>query len=542
MASAVPSAQAASTLFDAYVMVDWSASNAPKRGADSIWVGVLERDRNASGEPQLSNPPTRHQAFLVLVSLLQDFRVRGRSVLVGFDFAFGYPAGFARHLDSQRPCWRGVWEALSARVHDDEDNANNRFQVAANLNEMVSGAEFPFWGCPLSARCAHLGARRSDAFAAYGFAEYRLTDRWRPGPQPVWKLAYPGSVGSQTLLGIPHLQALRHHPGLADAVRIWPFETGAVALHRDPAGPPRMILAEVWPSLIGAPPVTCVVKDAGQVAVIARYFASLDGAGCLSSLFACPQSLTPEQRRAVENEEGWILGIECGSERRASLVARTLPEPEVAPVIASRAYLCDPAEIYRRSFAAIRAEVDLSGLAAEIEPLAVRLIHAAGDSAIVAGLAYSPGAVAAGRAALQRGRPVLVDSAMVAAGIITERLPAANPVICTLRHEGIAEAAAAAKTTRSAAAVDLWRAHLADAVVAIGNAPTALFRLLDLIDGGAPKPALILGFPVGFVGAAQSKEELISHAGGVPYITVRGRRGGSAMAAAAVNALAGGLP
>ena len=148
-------------------------------------------------------------------------------------------------------------------------------------------------------------------------------------------------------------------------------------------------------------------------------------------------------------------------------------------------------------------------------------------------------AAAVGWRALSAGAPVLVDAKMVASGVIRDRLPAANPVVCTLNEPGVAEAARARHTTRSAAAVDLWRARLEGAVVAIGNAPTALFRLLELIDEGAGRPALILGFPVGFVGAAESKEALIQHPAGVPYVTLRGRRGGSASAAAAVNALAG---
>jgi precorrin-8X/cobalt-precorrin-8 methylmutase len=202
-------------------------------------------------------------------------------------------------------------------------------------------------------------------------------------------------------------------------------------------------------------------------------------------------------------------------------------------------YIRDPDEIYRRSFAIIRAEADLRALPADLEPIAVRLIHAAGDPGIVGDLAWSDGAGAAGRQALASGAPILVDTEMVAAGIIRNRLPAGNAVICTLAEPGVAAAARAAGTTRSAAAVDCWRDRFAGAVVAIGNAPTALFRLLELLGQGAPRPALILGFPVGFVGATESKEALIAHRAGVPFVTLRGRRGGSAFAAAAVNALAG---
>ena len=202
-------------------------------------------------------------------------------------------------------------------------------------------------------------------------------------------------------------------------------------------------------------------------------------------------------------------------------------------------YLSDPAEIYRRSFASIRAEADLSGLPGDLEAVAVRLIHACGMVDLLDDLAHGGPLAEAGRAALAAGAPVLCDSQMVAHGVIRDRLPASNEVLCTLNDPEVAGIARRVGTTRSAAAVDLWRARLDGAVVAIGNAPTALFRLQELLEGGAPKPAAILGFPVGFVGAAESKESLMENSHGVPFLTVRGRRGGSALAAAAVNALAG---
>ena len=200
-------------------------------------------------------------------------------------------------------------------------------------------------------------------------------------------------------------------------------------------------------------------------------------------------------------------------------------------------YLRDPAEIYRRSFAAIREECDLSRLPPDLGAVALRLVHACGMPDIVADLAASPGAAAAGRAALEVGAAVVCDAHMVAHGIQRRRLPRGNAVICTLDDPTARSRAASERTTRSAAAVAAWRPYLAGAIVAIGNAPTALFRLLEELDAGAPRPALILGFPVGFIGAAESKAALASDPRGVPFITVHGRRGGSALAAAAVNAL-----
>jgi precorrin-8X/cobalt-precorrin-8 methylmutase len=361
-----------------------------------------------------------------------------------------------------------------------------------------------------------------------GLAELRLCDRAAGGAHPVWKLAYPGCVGSQTLMGIAHLHALRRHPWLNDAVRVWPFETGLRPLHRPEGDGWRVLLAEIYPSIFDHAAVAHAVKDARQVQAVVEQLGRLDDDGRLTPLFAGPASLTAEQRHLVETEEAWILGIANA--------------PKAPGIIAARQayhYLRAPDEIYRRSFATIRAEADLSAVPADLEPLIVRLIHAAGDPSIVSDLAWTAGAAEAGRLALRAGAGILVDVEMVASGIMRDRLPAANSVLCTLREAGVAEAARAAGTTRSAAAVDRWRDRLEGAVVAIGNAPTALFRLLELLDAGAPRPALILGFPVGFVGAAESKEALIGHPVGIPYVTLRGRRGGSAYAAAAVNALAG---
>ncbi|PRG53729.1 precorrin-8X methylmutase [Burkholderia gladioli] len=201
-------------------------------------------------------------------------------------------------------------------------------------------------------------------------------------------------------------------------------------------------------------------------------------------------------------------------------------------------YLRDGQEIYRQSFATIRSEADLSAIPADLEKLAVRVIHACGMVDIVADLRFSAAAGQAGRDALAAGAPILCDARMVAEGITRARLPAANPVRCTLGEAEVPALAAQLGNTRSAAALELWRPWLAGSVVVIGNAPTALFHLLDMLDAGAPKPALILGFPVGFIGAAESKAALAADSRGVPYVVVNGRRGGSAMAAAAVNALA----
>ena len=201
-------------------------------------------------------------------------------------------------------------------------------------------------------------------------------------------------------------------------------------------------------------------------------------------------------------------------------------------------YEKDPAAIYRASFATIRAEADLGDASPVLARMLVRMIHACGMTDLPRDVASSPEAGERGREALRSGAPIFTDSAMLAAGVTRARLPRDNEVICTLRDPGVAELAKRLGTTRSAAAVERWRDRLDGAVVAIGNAPTALFHLLEMVAAGAPRPALVLGFPVGFVGAAESKAALAANALDLPYVTMHGRRGGSAIAAAAVNALA----
>ena len=204
-------------------------------------------------------------------------------------------------------------------------------------------------------------------------------------------------------------------------------------------------------------------------------------------------------------------------------------------------YQRDPHEIYRQSFAIVRAEARLDHLPEELHDIAIRLVHSCGMTDVPNRLAWSDDVVAAARAALAAGAPILCDSEMVASGIVRARLPADNPVICTLNDPATAELASSIANTRSAAAVELWGDHIEGAVIAIGNAPTALFHLLEMLDADWPRPAAILGFPVGFIGAAESKAELADNPRGTPFLTLRGRRGGSAMASAVVNALAAGL-
>ena len=506
-------------MFDAYVMVDWSAASVPRTGRDSIWICWHDRQ----GE-RLVNPATRHQAKTLLADWLAQATARRERVLVGFDFPFGYPAGFAARLGLTGIPWQAIWDEIAGLIHDTEDNRSNRFFVGAELNRRISGGRFPFWGCPAGFSSEFLGPKHHRRHPHESLAEKRLVDCWMRGAQPCWKLAYAGSVGSQALTGIPVVRALRHNSAWAARARIWPFETG-LSLPEDA----QIVFAEVWPSWWTAQRELGPPNDKAQVRTVTALFAARDRAGELASWFAPPVRAAELQH--IIAEEAWTLGVT--EPRRPRAAAAALRETE-----ARLPYIRDPAEISRRSFALVRAEADLGRFPRALHPMALRLAHAAGDSTILDDLAWSRGAVAAGRRALAAGAPVVVDATMVAAGISGERLAAGNLILCTLHDPRTAEIAAELGTTRSAAAVELWRPHLAGAIVAIGNAPTALYHLLEIIAGGAPKPALVLGFPVGFVGAGEAKAALASFGRGVAYITLKGRRGGSALAAAAINALA----
>ncbi|MEV5806852.1 precorrin-8X methylmutase [Streptomyces parvulus] len=219
-------------------------------------------------------------------------------------------------------------------------------------------------------------------------------------------------------------------------------------------------------------------------------------------------------------------------------MSRTTTESSGKSTVTTHAYEKDGAAIYRQSFATIRAEADLTGLPADVSRVAVRMIHACGMVDLVRDIGHTPDVVARAREALLAGAPILCDVQMVASGVTRKRLPADNEVLCTLSDPAVPALAAELGTTRSAAALELWRDRLEGAVVAVGNAPTALFRLLEMIEEGAPRPAAVIGVPVGFIGAAESKDALAAHPSGLDHLVVRGRRGGSAIAAAALNAIA----
>lgn len=292
------------TLFDGYLIVDWSASSVPRQGKDSIWWCHLQWDEGTLIAND-DNPATRQLAIKQIRDILYSYASSEKRLLVGFDFAYAYPRGFASELaTSANACWQSVWQHLSRLIEDDNNNQNNRFIVAAGLNKALTGKASPFWGCPKGQRSQHLSMYkpRQDRFP-----EYRIVEQGT-GAHSVWKLAYPGAVGSQVLTGLPYLYELRNDPGLQAFSRVWPFETGLRELKLCDLSEWRIIHAEVYPSLVTIAPKANEIKDQLQVYALAQYFAEFDYRGKLGPLFAGMHPINDTERDIVEQEEGWILG------------------------------------------------------------------------------------------------------------------------------------------------------------------------------------------------------------------------------------------
>ena len=291
-------------LFDTHIVVDWSARSKPSPAnpsKDAIWWAVAH-----GGVVTTRYVRTRREAIDDLLHLFEAETSAGRRVLAGFDFPFGYPAGVAAHL-TRRASALALWEWLALRVHDGKNNANNRYSVAAEINNAYPGVG-PFWGRHPNWSCLCVPLRASERTCRHSHpAEKRVADEYAPGAKSVWQLFYNGSVGSQVLLGLSALNRLRRNPALSGSVAVWPFDSGLGA----PDAP--LVLAEVYPSLlkdaVDEHRGEDEVLDSAQVRVNARAFASLDAKGELRSLFNGAPSLTAEQRELVEREEGWILGL-----------------------------------------------------------------------------------------------------------------------------------------------------------------------------------------------------------------------------------------
>ena len=294
-------------LFNAYVMVDWSAASKPTTGADSVWIGVLKRDVRFRFAFESHNPPTRKAAETLLGQILDD-RARHRDrVLLGFDFALGFPRGLAAglKLKGDQP-WRAVWNDLDRLVADKADNTNNRFGVASEINRRLTGGPFPFWGCPKKDTLTTLQPTRGRNHGPEDLPEMRHADLAAKGAKPIWQMFYNGSVGGQAILGMPVVRRLKLAYG--EAMRIWPFETGFKALDEAALAGVDIVVTEVYPSLYKAQPAPGEVKDQAQVRVTAEQFARADEAGRLGAMFGPSKTAPADLVLDAEREEGWVLG------------------------------------------------------------------------------------------------------------------------------------------------------------------------------------------------------------------------------------------
>jgi len=293
-------------LFSAYVIVDWSAASKPTTGADSIWIGVLKRDVRFRMAFESFNPPTRAEAETRLTAILDDLKKRSERALVGFDFPLGFPRGFAEALKLKGEPWRAAWDELGKRVVDKPTNVNNRFNVAAQLNRLLTDGPFPFWGAPAKDVQTTLSATKSRPHGPDDLPEFRHAELLAKGAASIWKTYYNGSVGGQAIMGIPVVRRLKAARG--EAARVWPFETGFRPLTEADLAGVDVILAEVYPSLLKPQGATGEIKDMVQVRTLAEHFARLDEANKLGALFGPPKGAAADVVLDAEREEGWILG------------------------------------------------------------------------------------------------------------------------------------------------------------------------------------------------------------------------------------------
>lgn len=297
-------------LFDAVIIADWTAAETKKLGDQSLWLGVAKRDVRFRLYPETHNVATRAEGEALLASLLADHRKRGDRVLVGFDFCLGFPQGTAGRLGLKgEPAWSETWKFLAQNVVDKPDNTNNRYQVAAKMNRLMTDQPWPFWGAPAKQTQRWLTATKPTT--AHDIPEFRATeDAARQGklqPKSVWQMHGAGAVGGQTLVGVPAVRRLLDKAGPSGAV--WPFGTGWRALSAADVEPLSVVVAEVWPSLYPTTPLPGEFKDQAQVRTTAMTLAEMDDKGRLGAAFGPPKGASDELIARVEGEEGWILTV-----------------------------------------------------------------------------------------------------------------------------------------------------------------------------------------------------------------------------------------
>jgi hypothetical protein len=298
-------------LFDSYVMVDWSAASKPATGADSIWIGALTPDSRLKLAFKATNPSTRAKATEELEDLLGRCLKRGDRVLIGIDFPLGFPAGTSEALNLKGEPWRAMRDFLLKEMKDKPDNSNNRFALAARMNRLISNGPFPFWGCSKKDELTTLSVKKSREHGPGDIAEHRIAEQIaieskKGRPQPVWKIAYAGAIGGQTMTGIPAIERIREK---FPALKLWPFEIPLEKLEESALEDVRIVVAEVLPSLNAARPEATEIRDEAQVRSLCEALAERDAGGKLGAMFGGMAALTEPQKAAASAEEGWILGI-----------------------------------------------------------------------------------------------------------------------------------------------------------------------------------------------------------------------------------------
>jgi hypothetical protein len=298
-------------LFDAVIIADWTAAETKKLGDQSVWIGVAKRDVRFRLYTETHNVATRAEGEALLNSLIAEHRKRGDRVLVGLDFNFGFPAGTAARLKLEGAPWSAMGKFLAANIVDKADNTNNRYQVAAKINRLMTDEAWPFWGAPAKQAQRWLTTTKPPAGAGADIPEFRATeDAARKGklqPKSVWQMHGAGAVGGQTLVGVPMVRRLLETLGPSGAV--WPFGTGWRALNPDDVEPLSALVVEVWPSMFDGKPEPGEFKDQAQVRSTAEALARMDEAGDLAGAFGPPKGASDELVARVEQEEGWILGV-----------------------------------------------------------------------------------------------------------------------------------------------------------------------------------------------------------------------------------------
>ena len=299
-------------LFDSFIMVNWSAASKPTTGKDSIWIGALVPDARLRLTFRASNPATREEAYHQIQELVTRLLNRGDRIFLGFGFPLGFPESTSKQLGLKGgPAWETMRDFLIKEMKDKADNTNNRFALASRMNRMISDGPFPFWGCPKRDALTTLSVKKAREHGSGDMKEYRRTEtaliKKKLGkPQPIWKIAYAGAVGGQTMTGLPILHKLRNDFA---GLRIWPFELPLEPASDESLKEISIVAAEVFPSMLKGNATETEIKDEAEVRIMAEYLAEMDEKGRIGALFEGPESASNAAKTAISSEEGWIFGL-----------------------------------------------------------------------------------------------------------------------------------------------------------------------------------------------------------------------------------------